>query len=671
MYLSLTKRRDKNMLKYIVTVALIATLATTSSAGYIDECSQLATCADCLAHDYCGWCSPYPVVYENGTKGARCGDQRDAPWTCNNLYQTKQCIRGYKCDATNGQCVLAAPGEGDTLKNCEAGCKVEKYYKCDWSSGQCSECKNATDPGCTKYGNGTDCSKACSVPEDLYKCDADTLQCNSCGASSYCKTNADCPGSYCQITGPGPWTCHGSTCQQKYQCQDACGLSPELLGIWRGFELQDQYTSGEFDMKIQNAKPQFTLKLPDSTIYTGNIKALDKQLNITLDDGTVLACIYEAWEPSPETENFAFACGSVMPSSITAAMNGKDFKVLFASKCKPKSTKCDFSSVFTGGERKNSRKLSLLEALKFTSGLRGNSADPCNQFKDCSTCLNAPSGLCGWCDTPVVYSSGAPGANCAGFDKEGKASPSWVCHKKYRRESCNDYTCDWSNKKSPTCKELPEGQSGMTKAVCEMGCKPQNGIYRCNNQTFQCEKCNIKYCMTDADCPNSYCQVDHSKPGPYVCHDSDTEGCKDFGHCNATCGAPLIGTWRGIDVSNNFVRGEFDFSAYSDGTILWRDTAGMIHKGTMHAGDQSAVSQGQAIKITVNSTVTLKGLYELDSNGDDSIVNNAFLAFSASKQVTSFDDGMTNAMEFILLTCDEKSGAPCDFSKSSIPESGN
>ena len=143
MYLSLTKRRDKNMLKYIVTVALIATLATTSSAGYIDECSQLATCADCLAHDYCGWCSPYPVVYENGTKGARCGDQRDAPWTCNNLYQTKQCIRGYKCDATNGQCVLAAPGEGDTLKNCEAGCKVEKYYKCDWSSGQCSECKNA------------------------------------------------------------------------------------------------------------------------------------------------------------------------------------------------------------------------------------------------------------------------------------------------------------------------------------------------------------------------------------------------------------------------------------------------------------------------------------------------------------------------------------------------
>ncbi len=656
------------MTKMLLILVVAACVATTVSAGYIDQCSGLTTCADCLNHDYCGWCSPYPVVYQNGTKGARCGDQRDAPWTCNNLYQTKECIRGYTCDAKNGQCVLAAPGEGDTLKNCEAGCKVEKYYKCDWSSGTCSECNNATDPGCTKYGNGTDCSKSCSVPEDLYKCDADTLQCNSCGADSYCKSNEDCPGSYCQIAGPGPWTCHSSTCQQKYQCQDACGLSPELLGIWRGFELQNKYTSGEFDLKIQNAKPQFTMKLPDGTVYTGDIEALDKQLNITLDDGTMLSCIYQPWEPSPETENFAFACGSVAPSSVSSAMNGNDFKVLFASKCKPKATKCDFSSVFTGEEKKQSRKLSLLNALKFMSKLRGNAADPCNQYKDCSTCLNAPSGLCGWCDTPVVYSSGAPGANCAGFDKEGKASPSWVCHKKYRRESCNDYTCDWTKSSDPTCKELPEGQSGMTKAVCEMGCKPQNGIYRCNNQTFQCEKCNIKYCMNDQDCPNSYCQIDHSKPGPYVCHDSDTEGCQDHSHCNATCGAPLIGTWRGIDISNGFSRGEFDFSAYADGTIMWRDTVGTIHKGQMHAGDQSAVTQGQAIKIYVNSTVTLKGLYELDSKGDAGIVDNAFLTFSQMKQVTSFDDGMTSAMEFVLLSCNDKSGAPCDFSASEIPE---
>lgn len=117
-----------------------------------------------------------------------------------------------------------------------------------------------------------------------------------------------------------------------------------------------------------------------------------------------------------------------------------------------------------------------------------------------------------------------------------------------------------------------------------------------------------------------------------------------------------------------FSRGEFDFSAYADGTIMWRDTVGTIHKGQMHAGDQSAVTQGQAIKIYVNSTVTLKGLYELDSKGDAGIVDNAFLTFSQTKQVTSFDDGMTSAMEFVLLSCNDKSGAPCDFSASEIPE---
>ena len=72
-----TKRRDKNMLKYIAPIALIATLAQLQ-VRVTSTSVRSWQIADCLAH-YCGWCSPYPVVYENGTKGARCGDQRDAP----------------------------------------------------------------------------------------------------------------------------------------------------------------------------------------------------------------------------------------------------------------------------------------------------------------------------------------------------------------------------------------------------------------------------------------------------------------------------------------------------------------------------------------------------------------------------------------------------------------
>jgi hypothetical protein len=657
-------------------VCLLA--AITASCSAEDQCSQYTSCGDCLVHDFCGWCSPTAVVYSNGTLGKRCADQRDAPWTCNNLYQTKQCVRGYTCDATKGQCVLAAPGEGDTKAHCEAGCKVEQYFKCDWATGTCSKCSNATGPGCTKYGNGTDCTKACAVPESLYQCDPKTKQCNVC-PHSYCTKNSDCPNSYCQITGPGPWTCHGSTCQQKYQCQDACGLSPELLGIWRGIEIQQGYAAGEHDWKIQNEAPQLTMKSPSGDVVTGSIEALDNMLNITLDNGINIKCIYKPYEPSPETEQFAFACskanGPTAPSSVPAGMNGEDFVVTVMSKCKDKATKCDFSSVFaTAAEpvpRRRMEKFARAAVVPFwlqKIARLDQVTDPCNQFADCASCINAPSGLCGWCDTPVNYTSGAPGANCAGFDHAGKANPPWVCHKKYRRESCNDWGCDWSNFSAPTCKELPAGTPGITKEQCELGCTKQEGIYKCNNQTFQCEKCNVKYCLTNADCPGSYCQIDTSKPGPYVCHDSNTAGCEDQSHCNATCGAPLVGTWRGIEMSSGFARGEWDFSAYTDGSISWKSADGTIFKGRMKAGDQSAVQEGQAIDIQVNSTVSFRGIFELDAKGNDGIVEMAFLTFSGSKQVVSFDDGMTGADEYVLLTCNEKSGEPCDFSKSAIPE---
>jgi hypothetical protein len=451
-----------------------------------------------------------------------------------------------------------------------------------------------------------------------------------------------------------------------------------LLGVWRGIEIQSKYGSGEYDLKIQNTAPQLTMRPPTGPVVTGSIEALDKSLNITLSTGDVIQCMYDPWEPSPETENFAFACGKAngpAPASVLAAMNGEDFIVLVASKCKDKSTKCDFASVFTGrvAERKRALKASLEMSvvpfwLQKTALQNPLVNDPCNQFHDCASCLNAPSGLCGWCDVPVNYTSGAPGANCAGFDNEGRSSPTWTCHKEYRRESCSDYACDWVDKSNPTCKELPAGKPGITKAQCEMGCKKQQGIFRCNNQTFTCDKCDIKYCMTNADCPNSYCQIDSSKPGPYVCHDSDTAGCKDFGHCNATCGAPLIGTWRGIEVSSNFARGEWDFSAYSDGSIAWKNANGDVFTGHMRSGDQTAVKEGQAIIIDVNATVSDKGIFKLDSNGNDGIAAMAFLAFSPSKQVVSFDDGMVAASEFVLLGCNDKSGAPCDFSKSEVPK---
>jgi hypothetical protein len=94
--------------------------ATTSAAAAsrvtTNECGKHTTCEECLMegeHQFCGWCSPGGIFYANGTRGLRCGDERDDPWDCPENYQTKQtkqCAGQYTCNATSGQCLLAKPG---------------------------------------------------------------------------------------------------------------------------------------------------------------------------------------------------------------------------------------------------------------------------------------------------------------------------------------------------------------------------------------------------------------------------------------------------------------------------------------------------------------------------------------------------------------------------------
>lgn len=659
----------RNMALPLAVAALVAVAALSGAAA---DCSAQTDCDSCVAENFCGWCSPSPVTFANGTAWTRCADERVSGWTCSHLYQTTKCVAGYVCDKAAGQCKLAPKGQGDTLKNCQNHCTKNDYFKCDYSNPKaptCAKCTNATDPTCA-VGNCTEHS--CAPTQELFKCDPKTLTCQSCGAESHCTSDKDCPNSYCQKSGAGPWTCHGSTCQQEYKCKDECGLNPDLVGIWRGVQIQSNYTSGETDFDI-GADGSLQVRDASGTITKGKVTALGKDIKFTMEDGNVYSGLYEPWEPSPETEAFAFAFGAAngeKPASVAKAMNGQTFQVFVMSKCKDKATKCDFS-----GAMRETLAVSMI-----AESSSNNDTDPCNQFATCSDCLNAPSGLCGWCDTPVVYSSGAPGAQCAGFLPDGKANPPWTCHVRYRRESCFDYKCDWTDFKNPQCKQLPEGESGLSKQACKDGCKPQEGVYRCNNQTFQCEACDVKYCETNADCPGSYCQIDKSKPGPYICHGGMPDKCLDLGHCNATCGSPLLGIWRGIEISNNFQRGEWDFTADSSGSVKWKGPDGTVYEGELHAGDQSAVKEGIAITITVGGSsadnviatgyavtagddIEYKGLYELDLKGNDNIITMVFLTFSQSSQPTDFDDGMGDS-EFVLFQCAPQ--GTCDFSKSVV-----
>lgn len=156
-------------LKLLLAAGLVAA-ATASS------CASFSTCGDCIGKGlFCGWCSPSPTIFSNGTKGSQCQDQHAIGWHCDHLYSTDKCQQGYACNQTAGQCQLTAAGEGDTKANCEKHC--------------------------TKI----------VPPAGLSVCDAKTHTCTPC--KDYCHSDSDCPGSYCN-----GGLCHGSTCQQEYKC---------------------------------------------------------------------------------------------------------------------------------------------------------------------------------------------------------------------------------------------------------------------------------------------------------------------------------------------------------------------------------------------------------------------------------------------------------------------
>jgi hypothetical protein len=451
-------------------------------------------------------------------------------------------------------------------------------------------------------------------------------------------------------------------------------LNPLLVGIWRGVQIDASYVPGENTWDVQ-ADGSMTIETPDGKKVPGKItKALDNQLVVSTG-GYSFNVTWKAWEPSPETEQIAFSwapAGAADPASTAKAMNGDGYKVFAMQKCKQNvGPICNFTSALMTQHRPEK----VIQSMSARSlALRGfTSIDHCNSNSKCSTCLNDPSGLCGWCDTPVVYADGQKGAQCAGVDSKGKADPSWICNVRYRKDSCQDYTCDFTNKADPTCKQLPDGTPGISKQKCEQGCQIPDGLYKCNNQTFTCDKCNIEYCTTDKDCPNSYCQIDTSKPGPYICHGGMPDGCSNAGHCNATCSVPIIGVWRGIEVSNNFARGEWDFTADSTGKLMWRDPSGTVTSAQIHGGDQSAVDAGIAITLTSENgdeiamfmtATTRKGIFLVDKNGNENIVDMVTLAFSASEQPSDFAMAMKDS-EFVLLACDETSVA-CSFDASKV-----
>merc|ERR1719162_569019 len=174
-------------------------------------------------------------------------------------------------------------------------------------------------------------------------------------------------------------------------------------------------------------------------------------------------------------------------------------------------------------------------------------------------------------------------------------------------------------------------------------------------------------------------------------------GCQALANCNIDCKPVkphgLNGTYRAIEISKSFSRGEFDFTFRDDGVDLMfhpTDDASSGPKWELATVNVSVLEgfklgSGAMIgfKVTKKSGVNtpelkaagfdpavgdlMKGLYATKT-GQEQVTAFMYLAFSlpstnADDKATSFDDGMTK-LEFNMVSC--KDTGTCDFSSASV-----
>ena len=687
-------------------VLALAALAFATPASVAGVCSIQPTCGDCVGDPFCGWCSPSPTVYSNGTLGTRCQNITAAGWHCNGVYSTQTCQQGYICNSTSGQCILAPPGQGDTLANCEAQCTI-------------------TPPGPTNLS-------VCVIVTPTVQ------QCQPC--QDYCTNDTQCPQSFCQ-----GGLCHGSTCQQQQTCNEQCtsDTPATLQGIWRGVQIQTGYSQGEYDMQFQvmAAGPQVTFMDPTGLISTGSLQT-DSQVptnillafstgplaNITLRGG------YSPWQPSTVTEQQAFYFSppnaAQAPATDMAAMAGNGATVYAMSRCNPQLPTCNFSSVFpvpsvsdATFEHHNARLLAArkaaadaaaAEALKKKMQQQqqqqvggGPSSDPCQAFSTCSNCIAAASGLCGWCVGEVVYGNSTPGlTQCAGFDSSG-VPLGWQCTGVFQKDTCADFGCDWTNPQAPTCAPCNNSATcTLTQDQCNTTCVTPPEIFTCDNTTSTCVACNVNYCTNDTQCPGSYCNIEG--PGPWQCHGAvGPSDCGTQSACNASCSAnqtqfyvcnPFagtcqptsnstpgattqylcqhncstiapLGTWRGVEVNQGFVAGEWDFTFYNDSTVHWRQPNGATFMAQLDGLNMSAGAEN-TIQVTGvipgSPAQRIYAVFEIENEGNDMIVDMLFWGQSNTSMPADFPSAMVAGDTMFILNACRGSASNCDFSQSAV-----
>jgi hypothetical protein len=539
--------------------AVLLTMVHSASAGpFVDACGAKTSCEDCLMegeHNFCGWCSPGPVIYASGKPGKRCADERDEPWDCPQHYMTKSCPAKYTCNTTAGTCTHAKLGDAKATNQseCAKTChkkvppqhhnKTTTKYTCQNQTGTCEPAHSA---GGVPSSNGTDLA----------------------------------------------------TCNQT--CHKAKKPIPLALnGLWRGVMISKGFKTGEYDFLFDSSKNTVALSGPGisnetADVTTGMTETSPPQITLAFkggpDSGKFRKAIFMVGPAGPETNTTIIGLGppfpdadtASAPASFAAAMAGGTNEVFFLRAClsdpgldcawagAPPPSKSAIRKIKVGkavvGLTEIEAVVTLDELAAGASGvhsrrmLQGVNADedevrflptlqsehtqdhalparrvapppppgpaptgdPCNVHKNCSTCNAADAGhQCGWCTAPVSYGNGTPGllrsgdvpgaVHCAGFSAAGVAKP-WECNGLYVRGPCYDHICEVFPNYTVNCRHTAPGEVGtMSEKQCPLKCKPPTKVYACNHTVGKCQVVAPGHAGGEAQ---SICAKNCTKPPP-------------------------------------------------------------------------------------------------------------------------------------------------------------
>jgi hypothetical protein len=263
-----------------------------------DACAKNPTCEICIADkgNRCGWCSTN-VIYRNGSiPGKQCaghnGDGSKDPFICNGLYSTETCAPFHTSSSTT------------TTSDASASA----------SAADASSSTTAT----------TQSSSTTSGKMDKWACDSKNVTCTKSS------TGFDF----------------------KVDCDQQCTFNPfvpvELLGTWRGIQINKGYIVGEW--KVVFTADGCTVSRPDGDKFTAKVGIVSQYLVLEPTSGPLSGKkLQTLWQVlfGVETRLLTWAWGAPSgsaPKDFNSAMVTHDESEYALTACLPNAEKevCNF-----------------------------------------------------------------------------------------------------------------------------------------------------------------------------------------------------------------------------------------------------------------------------------------------------------------------------------------